>query len=225
MCAFCSTEIPVFSLTPPFPIGTLIGVGVGVSVFLLVLLIAVVLILVVVVVRKKTAYKQNRDATMGDNQHYSNTVVANQGLKEKGVPADYKDVVENNGEEEGSIADSFDPFEVVGRKVHTENTKKQAPKESALTASAMNVSAVYPTADKSKRKGAKKEGEDGCNVAQNDVYAMPMKKMGKMTDKGEGVVESGGVEEEEQYDDTVGFKYKPKADSESWQPSEGSFKC
>ena len=213
---------------PPFPIGTLIGAGVGVSMFLLVSLIMVVLILVVVVVRKKTAYKQNRDChtTMADNLHYSNTVVVNQGMvmKEKGVPADYKDVVEDNGEEEGPIADSFDPYEVVDRKVHTENAKKQAPKESAHTASATNVPAVYATVDKSKKKGAKKR-EDGCNVAKNDLYAMPMKKMGKMAYKGEGVVESGGVEEEEQYDDTVGFKYKPKADSEPWQPSEGSFKC
>ena len=223
MCASCTTETSVISLMPPFPIGTLIGVGVGVSVFLLVFLIAVVLILVAVVVRKKTAYK-NRDATMGDNQHYSNTVVANQGMKEKGAPADYKDVVEDNGEEEGPIADSFDPYEVVDRKVHTKNTKKPAPKESALTAIATNVPAMYATVDKSKKKGAKKKRKDGCNVAKNDLYAMPMKKMGKMAEKGERVVESGGVEEE-QYDDTVGFKYEPKADSEHWQPSEGSFKC
>ena len=195
--------------------------------FLLVLLIAVVLILVVVVVRKKTAYKQNRDTTMVDNQHYINTVMVNEGMemKEKDVGADYKDVFEDNGEEEGPIADSFDPYEVVGRKVHTENAKKPAPKEFALTASATNVPAVYATVDKSKKKGAKKKREDGCNVAKNVLYAMPMKKMGKMADKGEGVVESGGVEEGEQYDDTVGFKYEPKADSGPWQPSEGSFKC
>lgn len=50
---------------------------------------------------------------------------------------------------------------------------------------------------------------------------------GKMTDKGElriRVVASGGVEEE-QYDDTVDFKYELKADSELWQLSEGGFKC
>ena len=212
---------------PLFPIGTLIGVGVGVSMFLLVLLIAVVLILVVVLVRKKTAYKQNRDTTMVDNQHYINTVMVNEGMemKEKDVGAEYKDVFEDNGEKEGPIADSFDPYEVVGRKVHTENAKKPAPKESALTASATNVPAVYATVDKSKKKGAKKKREDGCNVAKNVLYAMPMKKMGKMADKGKGVVESGGVEEEEQYDDTVGFKYETNADSEHWHPSEGGFKC
>ena len=32
---------------------------------------------------------------------------------------------------------------------------------------------------------------------------MPMRKMGKVTDKGGGVVGSGGVEEGEQYDDIV----------------------
>ena len=48
---------------------------------------------------------------------------------------------------------------------------------------------------------------------------MPMRKMGKTTDIEEGVVVSSGVEEGEQCSDTVGFNYKPEADSKSEQPS------
>ena len=175
-------------------------------------------------VMRKAACKQKRDTTMGDNLHYNNTVVVNQEmeLKDEGVNADYKDekcledVDEDKGEEEGTFDDGFDPYEVVDRKVHTKNAKKPPPKESVSTA---NIApAVYAIVDKSKKKGAK-ETEDGCTVTNTDEYATPMKKIGKMTDKGEGVVESGGVEDE-QYDDTVGFKYEPKADIKLWQPTE-----
>ena len=203
-------------------IGAFIGVGVGVSMFLLLALsILVVLILVVVMMRRKAACKQKRDTTMGDNLHYNNTVVVNQEMeqKEEGVSADYKDekcledVDEDKGEEDGTFDDGFDPYEVVDRKVHAKNAKKPPPKESVPTANIAPT--VYAIVDKSKKKGTKKE-----TVTNNDEYAMPMKKMGKMTDKGEGVVESGRVEEE-QYDDTVGFRYEPKADIKLWQPSEG----
>ena len=225
---------------PPFPIGeqstvgTFIGVGVGVSMFLLFLmLITVGIIMVVVVARRKAAYKQKRDAIMGDNLHHSNTVVTEpeMELKEKGAGADYKDVDcyddadKDNDEDEGPFDVGFNPYEVVDRKVHIKNAKKPAPRESAPTASATNASAVYAVVDKSKKRGAKKETEVQSTATNNDQYAMPMRKnMGKMTDKGEGVVESGGVEEE-QYDDTVGFKYELKADSESWHPSEEGSKC
>ena len=195
--------------------------GVGVGVFLLfVMLITVVIILVAVVVRRKTAYKQKRDAIMGDNPHYSNTVVAEQEmeLKEKGVGADYEDadgyddVDEDNDEERGSIADGFDPYEVVDREVHIKKAKKPA--------SVTSVPAVYTTVDNSKKKRTQKETEDGCIATNNAQYAMPMRKMGKMTNIGEGVVRSGGVEEGEQYDDIVMPTYEPKTDSESGQRNE-----
>ena len=195
--------------------------GVGISMFfLLVLSISVVIILVVAVMRIKTAYKQKRDATMEDNLHCSNTVVVNQEMemKEKDMGADnkdvngYEDVDEDSGKEGGLFDDGFDPYEVVDKKVHTKSANKPASKESAAAASTTYAPAVYATVDKSK-KGAKKETGDGCNNVQ---YAMPMKTKCKMTDKGEGVVESGGAEEGEQYDDTVGFKYEPKADSKPW---------
>ena len=217
---------------PPFPIGTFTAVGVGVGVFLLIVIsILVVIILVVAVVRRKAAYKEKRDATMGDNLHYSNTVLVNQEieLKEKGVGAKYRDadgyedLDDDNGEEEGPIAEGFDPYEAVDRKVHIKNVKTPAP-TSAPPTSTTNVPHIYAIVDKSKKKGTKKETEDGCTATNNYQYAMPMIKMGKTTDKGEGVVESGGVEDE-QYDDAVGFGYEPKADIKVWQPSEEGSKC
>ena len=49
---------------------------------------------------------------------------------------------------------------------------------------------------------------------------MPMRKIGKMTDIGEGAVKIGGVVEGEQYDDIVRPTYEPKAASESDQLNE-----
>ena len=213
-----------------FPVdGTRTGVGVGVGVFLLlVLLTVVVLILVVVAVRRKTACKQNTNVQMGHSSHYNNAAVEKEGIdmKENGLGANYADVDNGDGEKKGSLVDGFDPYEDVDRQPQLKHTKRLAPKESAPTASVTNVPAVYATVDKSKKKGAKKETEDGCTVTnKDDLYAMPMKKMGKMTDTEKGVVESGGVEEEEQYDDAVGLRYEPKADSESGQQSEGDNKA
>ena len=62
---------------------------------------------------------------------------------------------------------------------------------------------MHAVVDKSKKKRTKKETEDGCTATNNDQYAMPVRKMGKMTDIGEGVVVSSGVEEGEQCNDTV----------------------
>ena len=224
MHASSTTETPtaivsLSSLLPPVPEGTFVAVGVAVGVFLLfVMLIMVVLILVVVVVRRKAAYKQKRDTTIGDNLHCSNTVVAEQEmeLKEKGVGADYKDA------ERGPIADGFDPYEIVDMEVQIKNAKKPA--------SVTSVPAVYAIVDKSKKKGTKKKTKKGTKketgdrstATKNAQYAMPMKKkVGKTTDIGEGVVGSGGVEEGEQYDDIVMPTYEPKADSESGQRNEG----
>ena len=72
-------------------------------------------------------------------------------------------------------------------------------------------------------KGATRQKMDqrdyGFTATNNDLYAMPMTKMGKMTDKGLVVVVSGGVEEE-QYDDIIGLTYEPKANSNPWQQME-----
>ena len=51
-------------------------------------------------------------------------------------------------------------------------------------------------ANKSKKNGAKKKTEDDPTVVnKDDLYAMPMAKAAKMTDKEEGEVVSGVVEE------------------------------
>ena len=60
------------------------------------------------------------------------------------------------------------------------------PNDSSSPASATVVDAVYAVVDKNKKKGAKKKREDKPTVInKNDLYAMPMTKEVKMTDKGE----------------------------------------
>ena len=120
-------------------------------------------------------------------------------------------------DDDDSVEDGFNPYEVVDRKEHIKSTNTTAPKESPTPVSATNVTAIYAVVDKSKRK-AIRVAEEGSTVANEDQYAMPMEKHGKMTDTGEGVVMCGSVEEE-QYDDTVASWNEPQAVSS--QSSEG----
>ena len=183
------------------------GVGAGVSVFLLlVVCISVVLILVVVAVKRKAAHKQKRSTTEGDDPYYNTAVVTQEtGMTEQGLGNDYHYARNHTGEEEGPFSDGFYQYEVADRQVHSKNTTTPAPNESSTPASATNEPAVYATVDKSKKKGPKKETDDVFLIThKEEPYAMPIKKEGKLTDEGEAVVRSGGVEEEEQYDDTVG---------------------
>ena len=236
MHASCTTEtstaiISLSSLLPPFPTGTFKAVGVGVGVFLLfVMLIMVGIIMVAVFVKRKAVYKQKRDAIMRDNLHCSNTVVAEQeiGLTENGVGADYEDVnsYENadsyedvdsdQSKEEGPLTDGH--YEDVDRMVRIKNVNRPLPKESDPTACATNVPAMYAVVDKSKGATRQKmdKTEDGPTATNSNQYAMPMRKMGEMTGKGEGWVASGCVEEE-QYDDIIGLTYEPKANGPPWQ--------
>ena len=59
---------------------------------------------------------------------------------------------------------------------------KQAPKESSTPVSVTNIGGLYAVVDKSKKKGAKKEKETVSN--KEDLYAMPMKEKGKLTERG-----------------------------------------
>ena len=214
-----------------FPIGTFIAVGVSVGVFLLfVMLIMVVIILVAVFVKRKAVYKQKRDTAMGDNPHCSNTAVAKQeiGPTENGVGADhedvdsyensdsYEDVHSDQSEEEGPLTDGH--YEDVDRMVHIKNVNRPFPKVSAPPTSTTNAPAVYAVVDKSKGATRQKmdKTEDGSTATNSNQYAMPMRKMGEMTGKGEGWVASGCVEEE-QYDDIIGLTYEPKANGPLWQ--------
>ena len=188
---------------------TFIGVGIGVGVFLLlVVCISVVLILVVVAVKRKAATKQKKDTTVEDDPYYNNTTAVMQEheteMKEESAGNDYHYARNYTGEEEDPFNEGFNPYEVIDRKVHSKNTMAPELKESSTTTSANNESAVYATVDKSKKKGPKETGDVVTFSHKDDQYAMPIKKEGKLTDKGEIVVRSGGVEEEEQYEDTVG---------------------
>ena len=207
----------------PFPIDTFIGVAVGVGMFVLLVLLTsvVVLILVAVVERRKRAHKQKRSAPLRDNLWCNNSVVAMQEMemKKEGVTADnahsYEDVDYDEGEDDDTVEDAINHYEFDDSREHIMNSKTPAPKEFATSASATNGTAMYTVVDKSKKKGRKTMVEKGSSFTiNNDQYALPMKKCGKMTETGEGVGVISAVEEE-QYDDTV--VYKPKADSKIWQ--------
>ena len=174
--------------------------------------------MVVVVVNRKAACKQKRDVILNDNPYYNNTVVVMQGLEMQGVGADYNGAHGiNQGEDEDLLHFDvgYNPYEVVNREVLSKNTMTPTPNVSSTPASATMVNAVYAVVDKSKKKGAKKKKtEYEPTIASKDyLYAMPMAKAVKITDKGGGVVVSGGVEEGELYDDVVELTYKAKADS------------
>ncbi len=191
---------------PPILIGTFIGVGVGVGVFiLLVLSTVVVVILVVVVVKRKAARKQKMyNITRASLWYHNSVVVEHEEEKEEKVVVgadndeggSYQDVDIDKGEDDNPL-DGFISYEVIDRRQNIKNTKTPAPTDSPTPDSAPNGPAVYGVVNKKKKRGAKKT-ENGFTVASNDPRnVMPMKKMATMTVKEEGVVMSGGVEEEE----------------------------
>ena len=203
----------------PILIGTFIGVGVGVGVFLLLVLsTVVVVILVVVIVKRKAARKQKMYNITRASLWYHNSVVVEHEEEKKetvAVSADYdegdgyQDVDIDKGEDDNPLY-GFITDEVINRRQNIKNTKTPAPMDSPTPAS---VPAVYAVANEKKKRGAKKT-ENGFTVANRDPRdVMLMKKMATMTVKEEGVVVSGGVEEEEKRDDMVEFRYEPKAES------------
>ena len=203
--------------------GTLIGVGVGVGVFLLLgLSTAVVLIVVVVVVKRKAVCKWSRNtATRKGRIQYTNTMVVMQEVKGNQKGAGYEDIdiydipdgynLQNGKvEEDRSIADGCVQYENTGR---MECTKTRAQKKSSTPARATIVHAAYAVTGVSNmitnQPHVKKpeEPDYGYFAKDNDLYAVPMMKRGRMTDNGEVVVVSGGMEEE-QYDDTAQHTYR-----------------
>ena len=218
----CGAIISCFMLSLPAETGTFIGVGVGVGgLLLLSVLTLVAIIMVVVVVRRKVTYnlKQKGDSKMKGNPYYSSVLMAKKEVEEKGpVSAGHDYDYADKNEVKVETVDGFDPYEDVDGKVQIKTTMKLAPKESSTPVSVTNIGDLYAVVDKSKKKGAEKEKETVTN--KEDLYAMPMKKKGKLMKTGEGVVESGGVEKREERDDMAGVKYKSKADSESVQQIE-----
>ena len=157
---------------------------------------------------------------MGGNPCYNNPVVAE--LDEKDVGAEYDDTVKSK--ENGSITDGFDPYEDVDSKAQNKNAKTPPPKASFTLASATDVGELYAVVDMSKKKGAKKTGEENGSTVTNrdDLYTVPLKKRNKMRMG----VNGGGAEmsEDDDDDDVAELKYEPKADSEPGQQSEGDEK-
>ena len=195
MHASSTTETPtaivsLSSLLSPFPIGTFIAVGVGVGVFLLFVMLIMVVIILVVVVVRWKAAYKQKSNVTMGVNLHHSNTV----VMEQEMVMDEQGVVKN--------------------------VNRPVSKETAPPPSATSVSHIYAIVNKSKKKGAKKEREDRSTTTNNDQCAMPMRKMGKMRDKGKGVVRSGGVEKGEQYDDIVRPTYEPKADSESGQQNE-----
>ena len=192
---------------------------------LVLLLTVVVIILVVVMMGRNAAYKQKGDKKEGDNLYYNNTVVVKQEVEmtEKGLGADYDYADNEKCEEKGSIVDGFDPYEDPDRKAQNKTAMKQDSQESATLQWETDAGDVYTVVDKTKKKGAKKkETEDERAVTnKDDLYAMPMKKKGKMMNNGIGVVESGDVEQGDENDNKADLQYEPMADSESGQQNEG----
>ena len=176
--------------------------------------------MVVVVVNRKAACKQKRDVIANGNPYCNNTVVVLQEQEMQSVSADYNDAQSiNQGEDEDEDEDEYfdfgyNPYEVVNRKVHSENTMTSTPNVFSTPASATKVDAAHTVVDKNKKNGAKKKTEDEPPVVnREDLYAKPMAKTVKMTDKGGGVVVSGGAEEGEHYDYMVELTHKAKTNS------------
>ena len=196
--------------------------GVGIAFGLLLAALAIValiaaVVVVVVVVKRRAANKQTGGIKMRPNPCYNNPVVVE--LEEKDVDAEYDDTVIN-----GSINDSFDPYEDVDSKAQSRNAKTPTSKASSTPASATNVGELYAVVDMSK-KGAKKKGEENGSTVTNkdDLYTVPVKK-DKMSYKGLGAT-SSAEKSEDNDDDVAELKYEPKADTEpGQQQSEGDEK-
>ena len=217
LCSPTYVHNPAHSLKSDFPTddntGPFIGAGVGVGLCLLLVALALVaIIILVVLVKSRAANNQTGGIKMTANPCYNNQV------EEEDVGGEYDNTV--NNKENGSVADGFDPYEDVDSKAQSRTARTPPQKVSSSPASATNVGELYAVVNKSKKKGAKKKGEEnGCiETNKDDLYTVPVKK-DKMTD--EGMVATGRAEKSEDYDDVAELKYEPKADSEPGQQSEG----
>ena len=209
-------------MTSSYPVGgTFIGAGVGVGLclFLVVLAMVASTVVVVVVVKRRAANKPTGSIKMGHNPCYNNPVVVE--LEENDVSAEYENTVKN--EENGSITDDLDPYEDVDSEAHDKNAKTPPPKGSFTPVSVTNVGELYAVVDMSKKKKAKKNGEENGSTVTNkvDLYTVSRKK-DKMPDGGVGA--RSDAKKSEDNDNVAELKYEPKADTEPGQQSEGEEK-
>ena len=110
------------------------------------------------------------------------------------------------GEEMGSIIDDFSLHEDVDSEANLKHVNVQSPYESSAPASATKTPPVYAVVDKCKKMGAQWKEDNGYTVAFIHQCTMPM--MDEISDRWKGVVASDGVEEGEQYEDTVNIRYE-----------------
>ena len=185
----------------------------------MVLALVASIVVVVVVVKRRAANKPTGGIKMGDNPCYNNPVVVE--LEEKDVGAEYENTVKNK--ESRSVADGFHSYEDVVSEAHDKNAKTPPLKGSFTPACATHVGEMYAVVDMSKKKKAKKNGEENGSTVTNkdDLYTVSRKK-NKMPDEEIGA--SDGAEKSEHNDDIAELKYEPKTDSEPGQQSEGDEK-
>ena len=110
------------------------------------------------------------------------------------------------GEEMGSNVDGFSPHEDVDSETIINHVNVQGLQESSTPASATKTLPVYAVVDKYKKMGTQWKEDNGYTVAFIRRCTMPM--MDEISDRWKGVVASDGVEEGEQYEDTVNIRYE-----------------
>ena len=161
---------------------TFIGVGAGVGMFLLLLVLSlvVVLIVVVVVVRRRAAHKQKRDPKMGGNLD-PNSIEMQE--KETGAGTHYRNahiyesaVKKNSGELEDRVNDNYYSYVLADMYVNIQNVSTPSVEESSAAASVTD--GVYANA-----------------VTDTGHYDVP-RRMGNMTETGNGGNRSGNVDKE-----------------------------
>ena len=173
---------------------TSIGVGAGVGMFLVlslvVVLIVVVLFVVVVVMRRRAAHKQKSDPKMGGNLD-PNSIVMQE--KETGVDTHYMDahmyeneVEKSSGEMEDRVTDSYYSYALVDMYVTIQSMSTPSVEESSAAASVTD--GVYVN-----------------GVTDTGHYDVP-RKMGNMTETGNGGSRSGNVEKEGYYYNVVDLR-------------------
>ena len=172
---------------------TSIGVGVGVGMFLLLLVLSlvVVLIVVIVVVRRRAAHKQKCDPwVMGDNLD-PNSIMMQE--KETGADTHYMDahmyeneVEKSSGELEDRVTDSYYSYALVDMYVTIQSMSTPSVKKSSAAASVTD--GVYVN-----------------GVTDTGHYDVP-RRMGNMTETGNGGSRSGNVEKEGYYYNVVDLR-------------------
>ena len=149
---------------------------------------------------KNALYTQKQDA----KKPHCNTSLRKAGGKQS-HGGEYEDG--DMGEETSSIIDGFSPHEDVECGAKIEPVNVQGPQGSSTPASATKAPPMYAVVDKYKKMGAQWKEDNGYTVAFIHQCTIPV--MGEMSDScWKGVVASGGVEEREQYEDTVGIRYE-----------------